>query len=110
MPYRISAFIALLFSSIFLPLPFTIGLFVILSVFFHGFWEAILAGVFLDALYPSPNFLSGLHLGFFTVAFIMTLVFVMVLKNIIQGQNLFSKIIIAVFGACPVFLSLILLY
>ncbi len=108
--YRVLAFIALIFVSIFLPLLPAVGLFVIFAVFLRGYWEGVLAGVFLDALYPSPNFLSGLHLGFFTAAFIITLAVIAVLKNVIQGQNLFSKIIIAILGACPVLLFLILSY
>lgn len=88
---RISAFIILLLSVVFLPLSYFLGLFIISIVFFSKFWEGILIGIFANALYPSPSLFSEIYIGFFILSFAIAIILVEFLKNLIQGRNLLSR-------------------
>lgn len=95
---RIFCFLVLIFSIIFFSLPVTIGLFVISVSIFSKFWEGILAGVFLDSLYLSPNLFSTVKIGFLTISFILVFLALEKFKSVIQGKNFVSKLMIIFVG------------
>lgn len=96
---RIICFLFLITGAVLFPLLFAVGFFVVFVSFFPRFWEGILAGVVLDSLYFSPILFSKFSLGFFTVGFIVTILFMEKIKRLIQGRNFISKLLVAALGA-----------
>lgn len=95
---RITAFFVLFLSTVFAPLFFVLGLFVLAVSFFPKFWEGVLVGIMVDSLYSSPVLFSKFNLGFFTVNFIVVIFLLNLLNDFIQGRNFLAKLAVVVPG------------
>lgn len=95
---RIASFFILILSAVFFPLPVALGFFAVMVSFFSKFIEGVLAAVLLDAIYFSPRLFEETNLGFFTAAFVLTLIVAEGAKYLIQGDNKISKLIITCFS------------
>ncbi len=76
---RIFADIALFLSIFFAPWYAAAGLGIVFIILFPRFWEAVLAGVFLDAMYGSEN--AGIY-GRFGIFTLMALVLILFIERI----------------------------
>lgn len=94
---RIVSFAVLFFSVVFLPWPVTVGLAVIATTLFSWFWEAVITGILLGALYGFSKD-SKFLFAFFIFGSAMVLFFEEYLKRLIQGENIISYAIIAFSG------------
>lgn len=81
---RIIADIILFLSIFFAPWYIAVGLGVLFVILFHRFWEVLVAGLFLDALYSISD--SGLlsRFGIFTFLFLLFLLIVEKIKSNIR--------------------------
>jgi uncharacterized membrane protein len=95
---RLSSLLILVLSAICLPFYITVFFFILCLSFFNKFWEGVIAGIFLDAFYFSPLVFEKFHLGFFTVTFIVSVLFVGVVKHFIQGKNIIARSLTALIG------------
>jgi len=94
---RIAFLIVLFLSVIFLPWFVTLGLAIIATTLFLWFWEIIIIGILLGALYSFSKD-SKFLFTFFIFGPAMILFFEEYLKQIIQGKNIISYAIIAFSG------------
>lgn len=94
---RIAFFIVLFLSVIFLPWFITLGLAIIATTLFSWFWEIVIIGILLGALYDFSKD-SKLLFIFFIFGSAMVLFFEEYLKRLIQGKNIISYAIIAFSG------------
>jgi hypothetical protein len=95
---RIASFFFLLISAVFAPPAFTLVAFVLTTAFLRRFWEGVFAALVLDSLYFSPVIFSKFHLGFFTVNFIIVVLFTDIFKEFVQGRNVLARFLYAVPG------------
>lgn len=96
-------FLLLIATSVVLPLSVVLLFFVFCVSFFHNFWEGTLVGIFLDSLYFSPNLFANINLGFFTIGFLLVIIFFEKTKKILQGRSILSKVGLVCFGALFLF-------
>jgi hypothetical protein len=95
---RIISLIFLLLSAVWLPLPASIGFFVIFCSLYPKFFEGLLMGFVLDVLYFSPPLFLKLGVGFFTIGSLAVILITEKVKSLIQGRNIISNLITAAFG------------
>jgi hypothetical protein len=96
---RIISFIILFLSVAFLPWPVTVALTLMAIAVFPWFWEAVIMGIFLGAMYGSESLFA-----FFIFSLTMVFFVEEYLKSIIQGQNIISRAIIILSGGMLFFL------
>lgn len=78
-------FDAVLFGSLFVaPWYATVGLGILGLILFRKFWEVILAGFIIDALYYAPGQKFIGHFGFFTIGAIILLIIFNIIKKKIR--------------------------
>ncbi len=105
---RIISFIILFLSAVATPWPVTAGLAVIFIAAFPWFWEAFIVSLALGVMYDFPSGPQFLFL-FFVSSFSSALFVEEYFKRLIEGQNILSRIIIAVSGAITIVLFWLLL-
>jgi len=88
-----------LLAPFFLPLWATVFLLAVFMVFAPNFWFpcAVLSGVLLDFLHPSPLFFSKLGLGIFTLSFIVVAFLILIARKNIKERNILSKLAVSPF-------------
>ena len=99
---RIASFIILFLSVIFAPWPVAAALAVLLAASFPLFWEMIIAGLLLGAIYGLPKGGSGFLFAFFVVSFTAALVIEKFLKRFIRERSIFSSLFVALAGGITV--------
>ncbi len=95
---RIVSSIILFLSVIFAPWPVTAALAVLLAALFSLFWEMIIAGLLLGAIYGFPKGGSGFLFAFFIVSFTAALIIEEFLKRFIRERSIFSSLFVAIIG------------
>ncbi len=96
---RILSFIILILSAIFTSWPVTAALAVFLAASFSVFWEMILAGFLLGAIYGFPEGGSGFLFSFFVLSFSAAFIIEEFLKRFIRERSIFSSLFVALIGA-----------
>lgn len=99
---RILSSIILILSAIFAPWPVTAALAVLFAASFSLFWEMIIAGLLLGAVYGLPGGESGFLFTFFIVSFTAAFVIEEFLKRFTREQNIFSSFFIALAGGITI--------
>ncbi|MCF7835988.1 MAG: hypothetical protein K9M15_02610 [Candidatus Marinimicrobia bacterium] len=94
---RIISLLFLLAGSIFLPLPVVLVVFVLCSSFFQSFWEGVLVGFLLDAVYPQV-FVFDFNFSFFSLSFVVFILLADKMKNLIHNKGMLSRLIVSVCG------------
>ena len=99
---RIASSIILFLSIIFAPWPVTAALAVLLAASFSLFWEMIIAGLLLGAIYGLPKGGSGFLFTFFIVSFTAAFIIEEFLKRFIRERSIFSSLFVAFVGGIVV--------
>lgn len=94
--------LSLFLGVLFFPLPVVLVFFVFAFTFLNNFFEGIIAGFFLDALYFFP---VPITVVFIASAFLMNWA-----KSLIQAENFVSKFIVAGLGGFVFILAVVLFY
>ena len=95
---RIASFILLFLSAVFAPWPVTVGVAVIFAALFSWFWEIVIIGFLLGAIYGFSKGQSGLLFSFFVSIFAAVFLVEESVKQFIEGKNIVSYVLIAISG------------
>lgn len=99
---RIAFSIILFLSVIFAPWPVTAALAVLLAASFLLFWEMIIAGLLLGAIYGFSRGESGFLFAFFVVSFTVAFIIEEFLKRFIRERSIFSSLFVATIGGIAI--------
>ena len=99
---RIASFISLLLAAVFLPWPVAAGLAAVFMAAFSWFWEAAIVGFLLGSIYGFSG--GSLFFAFFVSSFVASLLVEEYFKNLFQGKNIISYVIIFFSGGAAIVL------
>jgi len=95
---RTASFIFLFLSAVFAPWPVTVGVAIVFAALFSWFWEMVIIGFLLGAMYGFSKGQSGFLFSFFVSVFIAVFFVEESVKRFIEGKNFISYAFTALSG------------